>query len=520
MDFWIIHIILLTFLLCLFKYLTRKIHKKTWVIITLVSGFLVGGISVYNILSYLTFNPSLDKKSQIDSLIRTLLPLITSIITAFSIVIATQNTSTGEKASKRGRVLDLVKFTNDIIKENDIYSKSNRIIKQLESHLKSNKTKLDILVNNGALFYFDYLNENDNMTKILSELKKLEYAPNTIYYEKQKELETLIQSSDIKDMRKLWILINFLSGEPAVKYGILKVKCEYELDKDWIGKSLIKHSFYSNTILKSNRSILTDFIIAHAKHDYSKDPIRYEEIYRVCDSFFKKKYGELGHFFRTFHRTLKLINLYYSEDPEEYRMQIGLLRAQIPNSVATILFYNAFYTDLGRGMGRELINSNFFGNKDDFYFNVNSADTYKSLVMSQHFYDNGKFLSDQNAHICYDILTNSVYSKNILNTLSKMNSNSSFAKKILKFFSNKLVFKMKKNNILKILSELNSTGIIAKITFKRLTNYLTLSDDLIEYSFNKENQYLYNIFKKSFNSNSKSYSEGFKLFVLDKKNNL
>ncbi|MDD1504570.1 putative phage abortive infection protein, partial [Lysinibacillus sp. CNPSo 3705] len=466
--------------------LIKSKYKKTWIFILLSSGMLLGAMGAYNLMAYMAFDPSLDTQSQTDSIIRISIPMIGSIITAFSVILATQNANVGEKSAKRTRVLDLVKFTTDIIKDDEINKKSIKILKQLESVLKSNKTRLDILVNNGAHFCYDYLNKGENRKNILAELNKLNYEVGSIYDEKQQELKALLQSNNLKDMRKLWILINYLAGSPAVKHGILSEKKEYELDNEWIGKGLRKHKFYYDSVLKDERQILRGLIIAHANHDYQTQKIKYEEIFRVCNQFFESKYDELGHFFRTTHRTLKLINQYYGDEPEEHKMQIGLFRAQIPNTVAMVLFYNAFFTEPGRGMGREMIASSLYGNADDFKFNLNN--NHKHLIKAQHFYDKDRFLSDQNAYICATLLTQSDKSKKASNDLKKIYKKQKLKKAVLKL----------------------------KNLFISKSEHSYLKDEIIEYNFSKEESFLHNLFKSHFEENSVGYPEQFKIFIFDK----
>ncbi|MFJ8071835.1 hypothetical protein ACIQZD_23355 [Peribacillus sp. NPDC096447] len=471
---------------------TMKISKLVLVSLTF-SGALLGGALTYGVMAYFNFTPKVgDLSSRTDDIIKITIPLIGSFITAFSVVIATYNTSNSEKSAKRQSILDLIKFTNDIISDHDLLTESQKILKDLESKFKSVNTKVDILVNKGAYFVFEYLNGNNSSNKmeILEKLNKLNFAKDTPLDKEKEELIRLINSSDIKDMRSLWVTINALSGKPAIKYRILDKPNVYKLNNDWIGKSLKKHSFYSDTILKPERSILSDMIKENAKRDYASEFLSYDDVFRVCDVLFNLKYQKLGHFFRTTHRTIKLINQYFGEDSPEYKQQIGLLRAQIPDSVSVLLFYNAFYTERGRGMARELIASNFFGDVDDFKF-INNNGKF-NLSKSQHFYTKGMFLVDQNSFIIHELFAQTKQSMSLKKEINKRQQKSEPRKlsKSTKEFLNYLKSLIKGKEESHLPSE-------------------------FEEGMNSTDLFLLKNFREHFLKNSTNYGEGFEMFVID-----
>jgi len=452
----------------------------------MISGALIGGSLVYALLAWFNFKPTLgDGSSRNDDIIRMSIPLIGSVITAFSVIIATYNTTNGEKSTKRQSILDLMKFTNDIIGDQTLILESENLLEELESKLTSANTKIDILVNNGARFVYSFLNQDEEKNKkaMLESLNKLHYEKGSVYETEQRELEKLIKSHNIKDMRTLWVTINQLSGKPALKYKILKEKKVYKLNNDWIGRNLKRHGFYSNSILKENRNIIADLILQNSKHNFSSDKIHYDDIFRVCNVFFEEKYEKLGHFFRTTHRTLKLINQYFFDDEDEYKMQIGLLRAQIPNSVAILLYYNAFYTEKGRGMGRELLSSNFFGDVEDFKFKE-FEENYYTVVKSQHFHNKGKFLSNQDAYVAYLLFTTNKKSVKLRKKYHRMKKKSAdnLKIKILEFFNKD------KNKIY---------------------------DEQIEGDLSRADYFILENFRNGFLHNSRIYGEDFLLYDVD-----
>lgn len=68
------------------------------------SGALLGGALIYAIMAFNNFTPAVgNASSRTDDIIKISVPLIGSFITAFSVIIATYNTSNSEKSSKRRR---------------------------------------------------------------------------------------------------------------------------------------------------------------------------------------------------------------------------------------------------------------------------------------------------------------------------------------------------------------------------------------------------------------------------------
>ncbi|WP_017380471.1 putative phage abortive infection protein [Paenisporosarcina sp. TG-14] len=492
-ELLLIPMILLTIFLIAIIKSRQKVVSKNILIILIGSGALIGGGLAYAMMAWFNFTPTLgEDSSRTDDIIRITMPLIASFITAVSVIMATYNISNGEKSAKRQSILDLMKFTNDIISDHKLISESEKLLEELESKLSSTNTKVDILVNNGARFVHNYLNKDEEKNKkaMLVALNKLYYPQKgSVLETEQRELEKLIKSHYIKDMRTLWVTVNQLSGKPSLRYKILEEKKVYKLNNDWIGRNMKRHSFYSNTILKDNRNIITELIIHNSQHNYSLDVIHYDDIFRVCNDFFEGKYEKLGHFFRTTHRTLKLINQYFFDDEEEYKMQIGLLRAQIPNSVAILLYYNAFYTEKGRGMGRELLASNFFGDIDDFKFK--GLKGTRTVVRSQHFHNKAKFLSDQDAHVIYELFTTNKKS------VTMRKKNQSYRKKNSTKY---LKFRMK----------------VCEFHKKKQPK---IYDEQIEADLNWADSFILEKFRNEFSYNSRVYREDFLLYGVDRKIN-
>lgn len=73
-----------------------------------------------------------------------------------------------------------------------------------------------------------------------------------------------------------------------------------------------------------------------------------------------KHYTELGSYFRLTHRIIKYLNDNV-EDPQEKNNYIGFLRATVDETEMLVIFYNAYYTKRGEGLGKQLSKTTFFG---------------------------------------------------------------------------------------------------------------------------------------------------------------
>ncbi|MFJ8458909.1 putative phage abortive infection protein [Lysinibacillus xylanilyticus] len=405
----IIFFLMLSTIVFLIK--SKKNISKLFLSILIFVGVLIGAGLLYLILMIF------DNDTNISDTIKTMIPLIASMVAAASVVIATYNTVNGEKSSKNKTILEFIDITRDILEKGEITEKTTEILEQINSKLKSTDFKVDVLVNNGAREFFEFLNAVEGKEKIyiLDRLEKcFYYEPGSPLDDLKKELIRKLKSNNIKDMRKLWVNINQLAGTPAKNYNILYEECSYSLTNQFIEKDLVNSKFYTDSLLKNDRKIVDGLLRKHFELKYEDIPIQYYEVYRVCNNILESNYEQIGHFFRTVHRTLKTINSYYERNSLEYREHIGMLRAQIPNQVALLMFYNAVYSEKGRGMARELLASNFFGDRDDFHFENNE------LLRSEHFLNNGRFLNNQDAHIAYELFTYNKESNKVYNELEKM----------------------------------------------------------------------------------------------------
>lgn len=408
-------IILIMLLIIIYLVVIKRSISKLFISILIFVGALIGAGFLY--LIYMIYG----ENTEISDTIKTMVPLIASLVAAASVVIATYNTVNGDKSSRKQTIIDLINITRDILEKGKILNESNNILKEINDKLKSDDFLKDVLVNNGAREFYIFLNKDSAKEKeyILDRLDKCFYfEPGSPYHKLQHQLVEMLKSNEIKDMRKLWVNINQIAGGQALKHNILYKSSSYILNEEIYAKEIVGSSFYSESLLKNDRKIVDSILRRHSDLKYEELPIQYHEVYRVCNNILEAHYEEIGHFFRTIHRTLKTINAYYEKNSLEYREHIGMLRAQIPNQVALVMFYNAVYSEKGRGMARELLASNFFGDSDDFHFNQDDH----QLLRSEHFLNNDRLLNNQDAHIAHKWFTYNKESNKLYNEIAKMDN--------------------------------------------------------------------------------------------------
>lgn len=103
------------------------------------------------------------------------------------------------------------------------------------------------------------------------------------------------------------------------------------------------------------------------------DPYSFNENEKnnICSAIYEKYYDEVGNYFRIFHRVIKYVNRNV-EKMETKRNYIGILRALLSETEMLVIFYNSFYTDKGSGLGKQLLDTSFFGDKKDLPLSTES----------------------------------------------------------------------------------------------------------------------------------------------------
>lgn len=118
------------------------------------------------------------------------------------------------------------------------------------------------------------------------------------------------------------------------------------------------------------------------------DPYSFNENEKnnICSAIYEKYYDEVGNYFRIFHRVIKYVNRNV-EKMETKRNYIGILRALLSETEMLVIFYNSFYTDKGSGLGKQLLDTSFFGDKKDLPLSTESKElqhfSRKNLIFGE-----------------------------------------------------------------------------------------------------------------------------------------
>lgn len=419
--------ILLLFLLGIYFFIK---NKQTMIVPVL-------NVSIMFLISFIIINlmVSNNESSQniFSEISKYITPVLSSIITAISLIVTSNNFKKTNnrtlKMDERNNILELIKFNNTILYQNKIDEKCDELLNELNTNLKS-----EILINRGAFELKKYLHTDNNLNYIINNLNRLDFDPDTKFDLEKQNLKKLLTSNNIADMKTLWVTINNLSASHAIQYKILDSPFKIKInEKKWQGR-ILKNSFYSKgTLLKDDRDILAPIIKNNSETLKTRGDFYFDEVEDYYDSTFTSYYDKIGYFFRNTHRTLKLIN--GLENIDEQREFIGLLRAQIPDSVMLILVYNSLYTKRGLGMARELIASDFFGDISDFTF-----DDQVKIKNTQHLNVKNMILPDKDCLLIFNLFTrnkNSLDLKNKIkaNNILTANNNFYISNKSINFFN-------------------------------------------------------------------------------------
>lgn len=155
--------------------------------------------------------------------------------------------------------------------------------------------------------------------------------------------------------------------EPAKK--ILPLIDRIKVSKRYYNKSLMKDllEIYADAeslkIGEEAREALKDLTTDIAKYEKATDYSLVEEKHDkdlVVTKVSNRYYHKLGSYFRLTHRIIKYLNDNV-EDPQEKNNYIGFLRATVDETEMLVIFYNAYYTKRGEGLGKQLSKTTFFG---------------------------------------------------------------------------------------------------------------------------------------------------------------
>lgn len=144
--------------------------------------------------------------------------------------------------------------------------------------------------------------------------------------------------------------------------------------------NVFNSNIYSK-IHKDNNEIINQFRLLYNQMNKIIPPdLSREQRKTIVESSLREHYGIIGNYFRTFHRIIKFVNENVKDGTTKANY-IGFIRAMINEREMLVIYYNAFYTNRGKGLGEQLIFTNFFGTLNDLpiedtedaqHFNKNS----------------------------------------------------------------------------------------------------------------------------------------------------
>lgn len=115
-------------------------------------------------------------------------------------------------------------------------------------------------------------------------------------------------------------------------------------------------------ILTDLKSWLQELIIEMNK--YSDIKLNELEKRTIISDGLRLYYSKTGKYFRMFHRIVKYVNDNVT-DAAQRKNYIGFLRAVVNEVEMIVLYYNAFFTERGLGLGNEIKRTEFYGNEKD-----------------------------------------------------------------------------------------------------------------------------------------------------------
>lgn len=171
-----------------------------------------------------------------------------------------------------------------------------------------------------------------------------------------------------------------LREELAIIEGKLSEKLNKENAREIV---ILIESLSNDDICKLNTTnVFEEFLNISGEPHIFNDAEKFE----ICNAVYSELYDEVGHYFRIFHRVIKYVNINV-KDKETKKSYIGILRALLSETEMLVIFYNSFYTDKGSGLGKQLLDTTFFGDKKDLPLSTESKElqhfSRKNLIFGE-----------------------------------------------------------------------------------------------------------------------------------------
>lgn len=339
--------------------------KKLNVLLSFIGLYVITIITVI-IVTIVLYEPILtiinSNSSDTDGFKNLISPVVTTIGLIVTTIIAFSNSSSNQEKQSTDLIISMIKQQKEL-QTDDFEKVVEKISDNCNLHLKRDNIafirlmkiiniQLDQLKSNN--FYY----VEDDPT-ILNELKKLKKENNI---ERQIELILLygLKESSFRQKRAM-----FKNISPSNK-----------LKTSSISSNNFKYKEISDYFTDPN---FWDKLIVNQKEiDNIYSDIKYDEAFEIINDIYRLEYYKLGHYFKHFHRIVKLINSKTKFNKNLKNELTGILRSQLPERVLTLIFYNATYTSRGHGLGYIMQGLCFWGDKDDFVNEGNKEITHIS----------------------------------------------------------------------------------------------------------------------------------------------
>lgn len=304
--------------------------------------------------------------------------LITSTIAYVTIVF-------NKNKSEVDLVINMIKFQNELMDDNT------------KDNVENVLTRLREEMNDSNVMFIRTLNQ----------LKKLTMDNNIDNYkERDLELQLIkyIENNKKQFIEKYKINYNNISERYKKKISGKKIIIDDEINKLIEGQSF--NEIYNNSI------------------DILKTTLQYNEVIPIINDIFEVHYPDLGHFFKHFHRIIRLLLQGNFRKNIKLRQEIiGILRSQFSEDFLLVIYYNATFTKRGIGLGFILQGLSFFGDSLDFS---------KNAKFDQQHISNSSLLFEKKDRSIME----SIYSQKKVVSVYDKNNLSKFEHEIEIFFNN------------------------------------------------------------------------------------
>lgn len=341
-------------LLLFFQHNKKLKDLKIFILIYFLSLISVGIVEYFWLFRY--FDVETGKKLvPLQSLVS---PTVTTLGLIITVGISYMTIRFNQKKQEMDLIYSLIKDQKNLITEEIL--DTGRAIK--------NRCKAELNPSNIAYIRIvKYLKNNKNLL-LTSELKKISSRDiellvltswNQYIFPKQKNI-----------LKKSRIAESHLLKEKKIKNNKLSMYHR-------IAPTLF-NTESSEFIFKNNSLPISEVI---------KD-ITYDESVEIINNIYRIQYYKLGHLFKHFHRIIRLIlEGIISNDKKIQKELLGILRAQFPEEMLILIYYNASYTYRGYGLGCLLQGTKFFGDESDFNRNIDSEEQKeRTHISSSNFY--------------------------------------------------------------------------------------------------------------------------------------